>query len=520
MVKKLMYIMVLMLLASTFSVYADAQKEEELFNDRTRIVEGGPWQSLWRQIFTTRPMSFVHDEDIDDVMIGEPTLTVAPLEVIEDWSNPDEMWAKAGVRCSVGEYIVAFISDSSGNHREDIFQNPYYKKEVADSLDLMSYEYSRNKLEEQSNFWSDSIYYGYYCFETDRTKEDLFDPVCLDDKTLCKNPYEWEGLSGTQCDHNDVVECDYACVGGECVESDDDEVVGLNDITLANVQVDKDIVTPGEIYTITGVIIIDGVCEDCVIETGGDWYGGMMSIVAGPGDNACGDDLTVGSLFSARPREGQSRVTIDFELRDRITDHDRIGRNSVPVKVFDSCYDENIPGSGREYDTWNLQIEVVEMDEDRAVNCYREIDGTVERSRFLDDCPSGWTDNREDLEGEDGDDDENLRTYYYCDGDEMKTVELSDGGYSYNPYKDRGLSEDPVDCVEVDDDDDEDKFNELACCPTNGDYAWELYDECATPVNTDYCTPTRSMDILIISLILGVLLLGVGTLVYFAQKKR
>ena len=112
-----------------------------------------------------------------------------------------------------------------------------------------------------------------------------------------------------------------------------------NGYTFSNLGVDKTDITLGENYVIIGSVKIPQDCTNCVIESGVDYYGKLLSVLSSS-KGACGDDQTVGTKFTAK-----AGSVVNFKFTDS-SRNKTPGRYDVIVKVYNGCYKDFQNGEG------------------------------------------------------------------------------------------------------------------------------------------------------------------------------
>lgn len=156
------------------------------------------------------------------------------------------------------------------------------------------------------------------------------------------------------CDEdNSVVSggIDCWCDNGACEEDDpedpeDPEEPGELEMTLDDLEVSPTTVEVGDPFTISGRAHIEGECDDCIIETGLQFYGQALALTSS--DGACGDQLTVGVKFDAEDE------WVNFELTDIATRSPDQYR--VTVIGASGCHQQG----GYELDRGTVTLTVVE----------------------------------------------------------------------------------------------------------------------------------------------------------------
>ena len=505
--------MILMFLFSSLLVFAEEEyKEEDFFTSKTRIIEGEPNLSFWNSLFRTRTFSFVTTETSQSVYDNlEVRTTLAPM-VYRNYGGV------VGGICFSGEYVVPFISDTSGNFKTFIFSNPWVKNHQYDNLNLNDPAYSSwlPAFMDSLKQWNDGeTYYGYMCIRTPDDQKEFIGKICLDDRRLCDNAFYWaDGDRTPDCALNEITYCN--CASGKCVETARQPPKASVGNLRINGQTGVVNVYQDEYYDITGVIRIQGDCVDCVVETGGEFYGTMFSTITSR-KGACGDDLTIGAKFSA------SNKAVSFRLTD-IFDTKPAGRYEVPVIIYSGC-----GGTELARDTFkvNLQEPIVNM-----VTCYACSDGRMIEREFPNECPRDWSRTEVNCRPQETTSVGDGVVCYYCEDGRLRETE-----YPELNNCPQGMSENTLTCSKTSTTQPTNKFGadpeaiyqcqmgsretfcEMVCCPTNGDFNWQFSLECSNPVGDEFC-PLQPTDIGAIILIIIVVLGAVGGVAYIFYKKQ
>lgn len=339
---------------------------EEIETENTRSsdeVQRSFWDSFGGLFaFTDRPASDVVDTNEVRVIDGE-----------EQWHGPflyEQGASTAGSECQVGDLIHVYTTDEQGNYKQDIWQEVYRKESSDDVVELNNPEYGawvHDFMVGQTGLFTDKAYYGYTCYkpnpEYDRVYADS--GRCVDSTTYCENPYQAGGSGSYQCDVKDQRSC-ASCEDGECLTQEEvdaqqpEQTTQELSVDLYDIRVndkDTDTVVQGENYEVTGVIDVQGECDDCVVETGIDLYGEQFSVIGRSG--ACGDELTVGAKFSANDE------TVQFKLIDK-AEQKEPGRYRVDVLVYSGCADEG----GRELSRETFTVTIETPPEEQKIECY------------------------------------------------------------------------------------------------------------------------------------------------------
>lgn len=404
-------LVLMLLLLSSFSVLGT-----ELSTDKTDSTDEIPI-SLWDSIFQSNTFSFA---DLEKTVVSATANNVVrsangPYLYVKDQST-------AGANCLVGDLISVYVADSNGNKKADIWSHIYVKASSSDVMNLNNPSYGAwvdDFMNSQKTLFSSKVYYGYVCYKPNLQQDRVYSGArCVLGTEYCSNAFQLSGVGAYYCDVVNAKTC-VSCVGTTCsnepVETVSDgliqttEVAGLS-ASLYNIRANgqtNPTVIQGENYQITGAINIVGECKDCVVESGVDYYGQSFSVTTRSSTGACGDDLTVGSKFSAK------NEPVIFTLVDKVNRNP--GRYKIPVYVFTGC-----GGTLLAKDTFTITVE--KQFEENLVECYW-CDGEVKKSGSYancDDAPKDATDNSA-LTCEAG------TTCYICEDDTIKTGVFESG---------------------------------------------------------------------------------------------
>lgn len=432
-------ILLIMLLTSIVSVFG-----EEVETENT-------------QSFSELPVSFI------DSLFGGNTFSftartasdVYESNEVRSWNSPylyEQGVSTAGDNCQAGDLIVAYVSDSNGNWKMDIWDHSYLKTTSSDNIELNNPEYGawvHDFMMDQTGLFSNKAYYGYICYIPDPELDRVYvGEKCVNPTTLCSNAYQVGGVGAYKCDISNQETC-YSCDGSTCQKT---APVVLPKAQLYDIRANGEqssTVVQGQNYEVTGTIVLEGTCDGCVVETGADYYGETFS-VARSSTGACGDDSTVGAKFSG------TNTNIKFELVDKV--NQKPGKYKVPVFVFSEC-------SGEILDQEEFTLVVEEKFEESEVTCYW-CDGTSKRSGKYSDCkfaPEGATEDSNLQCNQEG------YTCYWCEGNSIKSGSFDTRCQSpMSSTKPSSCGDEPNPTIQC-----------SRCNPTTGDLEYGEFESCS-----------------------------------------